>query len=420
MILSSIKEHPVLRHKKILIITALTLVAYYIALNREQAFPWLIASLLLSSLIASYFFPRLLIRNVSVSRTGPDRAKENEHIFFDIKISNHGIIPRFMIQAIDKLPFIHSLEGIKSNTQILGVVAYIGSGATHNFKVSVGCEKRGLYQLGPVGISTSFPFGLLEAHQNKNGGTQTLRIYPDLFPIVRLPLLGTPSEIHRGGFLLPKGAGSAEFSGLREYRQGDNPRHIHWPTTARTNELMLKEFEPLASANLHIILDQSKVSNVGTGKHSSFEYAVRIAASIARYAIDNGMSINVSPYQGKDSIGLGSGEMHFREIMDYLAIIDANSDVTYSTVIQEVAISMTEGQTAIVFLSEPSARVSETLQSLALLKARGANIIAIHLDRASFMGTHSESHSLWTGIFDLGIGYFSIRKDDNLTSAFNS
>lgn len=407
-------------YQKVLIMIGLTLVAYYAALNRIQVFPWVIAALLLSSLITSYLFPYLLVRNVSVTRTGPERAEENESILFDVSIRNHGVFPRFMIQAIDNLPFINK-NGAASNYEVLGVVAYIGSGVTHHFKVSVLCEKRGFYQLGPVGISTSFPFGLVEAHHDKNGSVQSLTVYPDIFPIMSLPLLGTPSEIHRGGFLLPKATGSADFSGLREYQRGDNPRHIHWPTTARTGELMIQEFEPLASASIHIILDQSKSSNVGKGKHSSFEYAVRITASICRYATNNNMSIAVSPSRGENqSLVLGSGESHFREILDYLAIIEADSETPYSKVIAKAAMNIGFGQTAVVFLSEPSERISETIQSIASLKAQGINVLAIHLDRESFLGAATPSHSSWANIFDLGIEYISIKNGDSLTSAFNS
>lgn len=90
MIWNSIKGFSLFRYQKVLIMIGLTLVAYYAALNRIQVFPWVIASLLLSSLITSYLFPYLLVRNVSVTRTGPERAEENESILFDVSIHNHG------------------------------------------------------------------------------------------------------------------------------------------------------------------------------------------------------------------------------------------------------------------------------------------------------------------------------------------
>lgn len=422
MMLSHLRSlwHP--RYQKPLIFIGLTLVAYFAAINRTQALPWAIAALLLATLITGFSWPHWLIKNLSVARTGPDRAEEGETIHFSIAVQNHGWIPRFMVEAVDHLPFVGAAKGGVSATQkVLGVVAYIGGGSIRRFEVPLICEKRGLYQLGPVGLASSFPLGLAEARQHKNGGVQTLTIYPDIFPLVSLPLSGTPSEIHRGGFLLPKGAGSAEFSGLREYRRGDNPRHVHWPTTARLNELMVKEFEPLASACLYIALDLSRDANVGQGKHCSFEYAIRIAASIGRYACNNGMPIRMAGEgESRFSIGLGSGEAHFSEMLEALAVVDANGAVPYAQALLTVAMNCRHGQTVVVFLSEPEERIADTLQAVALLRSRGANVLAMAFDRGTFLGQPAQDSSPWTGLFDLGVSYMTIRNGDDLVRLFNA
>lgn len=413
------------RNLKSLVLIGLTLVAYVAAINRGQALPWAIAALLLATLITGFAWPRWLVKRLSVTRTGPTRAEEGETILFHVTVRNHGWMPRFMVEAVDHLPFVGAAQDVvTSGEKVLGVVAYIGGNVTRSFEVPLLCEKRGLYQLGPVGLASSFPLGLAEARQQKNGGVQTLTIYPDVFPIVSLPLSGTPSEIHRGGFLLPKGAGTAEFSGLREYRRGDNPRHIHWPSTARLNKLMVKEFEPLASACLYIAMDLSADANVGRGKHSSFEYSVRIAASIGRYACSNGMPIRLNG-EGLHNlaIGLGSGETHFRSILDALAVVDADGAIPYAKVLQNVAANCRHGQTVVVFLSEPEARISTTVQAVALMRSRGAYVLAIAFERESFSSEATlpspVQPSPWAGLLDLGVTYLTLRKGDDLMRVFN-
>lgn len=413
------------RHLKPLVLAGLTLVAYAAAINRDQTLPWAIAAILLATLIAAFAWPHWLVRGLSVTRNGPVRAEEGETIHFHVEMRNGGWLPRFMVEAVDRLPFVgaaHGTGGVGDKT--LGVVAYIGGNATRSFDVPVLCEKRGFYQLGPVGLASSFPLGLAEARLHTNGGVQTLTIYPDVFSIVALPLSGTPSEIHRGGFLLPEGAGAAEFSGLREYRRGDNPRHVHWPTTARLNELMVKEFEPLASASLYLALDLSADANVGQGRHSSFEYAVRIAASIARYAISNNMPVCLGGKGTRSlAIGLGSGEAHFRSVLDALAVVDADGAIPYAKVLQDVAMRCRHGQTVVVFLAEPEARGSDTIQAIALLRARGANVLAIAFERESFLDEAVRPHQVrpspWVELLDSGVTYLTIRNGDNLVSAFN-
>lgn len=411
--------HP--RYQKPLILSLLTVIAYFAAINRTQTLPWAIAALLLATLIIGFSWPHWLIKHLSVTRTGPNRAEEGETIQFRVEVRNKGWMPRFMVEAIDHLPFVGAAQGNhQSIERVLGVVAYIGGSSIRSFDVPLLCEKRGFYQLGPVGLACSFPLGIAEARQQKNGGVQTLTIYPDIFPLVSLPLLGATSEIHRGGFLLPEGAGSAEFSGLREYRRGDNPRHVHWPTTARLGELMVKEFEPLASASMYLAMDLSRDSNVGSGKHSSLEYAIRIAASIGRYACNNGMPIRMNGDGfSRLAIEIGSGEAHFREMLDALAIVDADGVIPYAKVMQTVAMNCRHGQTVVVFLSEPESQIVDTLQAISLLRARGANVLAITFDRDTFLGKEPRIISPWSGLFDLGISFMTIRKGDDLVRLFN-
>lgn len=412
--------HP--RYIKPLVLFGLVLVAYWAALNRGQALPWAIAALLLATLLTGVAWPHWLVKHLRVTRTGPERAEEGEVIHFQVEMRNHGWLPRFMVEVVDHLPFAGAAEGrVTSGEKVLGVVAYIGNGSTRRFEVPLLCEKRGFYQLGPVGLASSFPLGLAEARQGKSGGVQTLTIYPDVFPIVTLPLAGAPSEIHRGAFLLPEGAGAAEFSGLREYRRGDNPRHVHWPTTARLNELMVREFEPLASACLYLVLDQAADANAGQGKHTSFEYAVRIAASIGRYACTSNMPVRLCGEGARTlAIGAGSGEMHYSDILDAMAIVAADGATPYAKVLQDAAQECRYGETVAVFLSEPETRASATMQAIALLRARGAHVLAIIFERNSFLDKRAATPNQWAGLLDLGVHCLSIRQGDDLMQLFNS
>jgi uncharacterized protein (DUF58 family) len=409
------------RYLKPAVLAVLIAVAYVAAITRTQALPWAIASVLLATLITGVTWPHWLVRHLSVSRTGPAKAQEGETIHLLVEVRNHGRLPRFMVEAVDRLPFVGAAGGEKT----LGLIAHIGGGRTRRFKAPLQCEKRGLYRLGPVDLTSSFPLGLAEARQRKSGGMQTLTVYPEVFPIVALPLAGTPSEIHRGGFLLPEGAGAAEFSGLREYRRGDNPRHIHWLTSARTNELMVKEFEPLASASLYLVLDHADDANVGSGRDSTFEYAVRIAASIARYASQSGIPIRM---RGEGSrrlaIGIGHGEAHYHDILDALAVADADGATPYAHVLLDIAADCRRGENVVVFLAEPRSRAEATLQAIALLRARGAHVLALAFDRGTFKDRNASSRPLeergWAGLVDLGVPCIPVRRGDNLVRLFNA
>jgi uncharacterized protein (DUF58 family) len=115
------------------------------------------------------------------------------------------------------------------------------------------CERRGVYALGPLGARLGDPFGLFDYQWRENEARQIV-IYP---PLVQLPTIELPQG-QRGGLAradLLQLHVTPSVGGLREYVQGDPPSHIHWPTVAKTQRLMVKEFDQERAGALWIALD---------------------------------------------------------------------------------------------------------------------------------------------------------------------
>lgn len=417
------------RNFRLLVLSALVLFAYVAALVRPQQLPWAIASLLAATLLTGVLWPEWLVKRLSATRVGPTRAAEGESVTFHVELSNHGWLPRFMVELVDRLPFIGAAEGTEVSAEVtLGVISHVAGRGRRHFETSLVCEKRGLYHLGPLVLASSFPLGLMQARQGRNEGVRTLTVYPQIFPIVDLPLYGAPSQIHRGSYMLPQGAGSAEFSGLREYARGDNPRHIHWPSTARLNELMVKDFEPVASACLCFALDLASDANAGKGKHATLEYAIRIAASMANFSCAKGIPTRMVGHGEQVlSIPSGSGEYHYQTILDQLAVLDADGSTPYAAVLESVITDCRAGETVVVFLSEPEARYPATLQALALLRARGAYVLIVHFDRASFFVSdkvrirrNEQAQDAFPGLEEVATHCVRVKRGDDLAHLFNA
>lgn len=414
------------RHTNLLILAGITLVAYIAALSRVQPLLWAIAALLSATLLTGVLLPGWLVRRLSVVRKGPVKATEGETIHFSVRVENHGLLPRFMVALVDHLPFLDQHAGAAPQRETkLGLLAYVPGGSSRRFDVALLCEQRGFYRLGPAGLASSFPLGLTEVRQLRKDSEQDLTIYPDVFPIINLPLHGSPSQIHRGNYLLADNVGSAEFSGLREYRRGDNPRHVHWPTTARLNELMIKEFEPLASACLYLILDQAADANVGQGRQASFEYAVRIAASMAKFTCGNNIPTRLLG-QGHAALyqPAGSGQVHYLQLLDELAVVAADGATPYATVLQTIAADCQRGETVVLFISEPKARLAQTLQAVALLRASGVNVLAMVFARRSFAKPNSayddSTATAMASLLELGATCLEIKAGADLLRLFNA
>jgi uncharacterized protein (DUF58 family) len=132
-------------------------------------------------------------------------------------------------------------------------VAAASSGDQRNWITQARCERRGVYSLGPLTASLSDPCGLFR-YEWHEGNARQIVIYP---PLVQLPALTVPHG-QRGGLsranMLQQHV-TPSVGGLREYVQGDPPSYIHWPTVAKTDKLMVKEFDQERAGALWIALD---------------------------------------------------------------------------------------------------------------------------------------------------------------------
>jgi len=132
-------------------------------------------------------------------------------------------------------------------------IAAAGIGDQRSWTTQAHCELRGVYTLGPLTASLSDPFGLFR-YEWRDQSLRQIVIYP---PLVHLPALIVPQG-QRGGLsradILQQHV-TPSVGGLREYVQGDPPSHIHWPTVAKTDKLMVKQFDQERAGALWIALD---------------------------------------------------------------------------------------------------------------------------------------------------------------------
>lgn len=146
------------------------------------------------------------------------------------------------------------------------------------------CRPRGVYQVGPATVRVSDPLGLISV-ERRQSTTDRLVVYPEVeelegFPWSRGQDLTTqaarPEFSHRGG---------EDFFTLREYRQGDDLRYVHWPTSARMDELVIKQFETPWQSRALVMLDpRSAVYE----NEECFEKAVKGVASVVRHLARSG------------------------------------------------------------------------------------------------------------------------------------
>ena len=184
--------------------------------------------------------------------------------------------------------------------------------------VEVGSEnhfvQRGVYPLETLTLSTAFPFGLFTKKRDIPLPGE-LVIWPRTDRPVRLP---APSG-GRGRPQFSDSSGGApgargEYRGLREYRVGDDPRDIHWRTTAKMGTPVTREYDRDTTDTVRICLD----TRGDPGDEA--EAAIEVAAALAAQAYRVGRRFGITTCTSDVALGGGSGQLE--RVLDLLARVD--------------------------------------------------------------------------------------------------
>jgi uncharacterized protein (DUF58 family) len=185
------------------------------------------------------------------------------------------------------------------------------------FEVPISFARRGVYRLGPAEIRLVDPFGLLAFARRFEERTEVV-VYPAVHELRGFPLLGGNVEAGTRG---ARGRRGEEFANLREYRRGDDRRHIHWKSLARTGELFVKEFSVQAPRRHTVALDLCREGL--RVQEQEVEDAVSAAASVLTYLKREGLPFRLLGTDAADA-GFGSEEDFYWREMRSLAMARAD------------------------------------------------------------------------------------------------
>lgn len=157
-------------------------------------------------------------------------------------------------------------------------------------------HQRGRFAIGPLLVRSTDTFGLVKFDRQFTA-TSEVMVTPQIH------VLSTMSNIVGGG---STGESRPQKLGVigdddvlvREYRQGDDVRRVHWRSTARRGELMVRREEQAWDPAVTLVLDSRASAHGGVGRDSSFEYAVSAAASIALHFLEDGFSVEMYDADG--------------------------------------------------------------------------------------------------------------------------
>lgn len=404
------------------LLVGLSVVVFISAWNRELYLLYAMFALLVSTTLVGYASPRFALRGLSAMRSHPLALREGDLLTVKVLLKNTAWVSRRMVEVEDSVPLAEP-----GRQHPLSFIGHIGARNKRQFSYDLPCDLRGEHILGPLTLRSGFPLGLwIQARQLPETVSRIL-VYPRTFAVAAFPLTASGQVPLRGINTVPKTGGSEDFFGTREYRSGDSPRFIHWRSTARHGELIVKEFETRAATEVNVVLDLDGQAHYGIGKQNTFEYAVKIGASISEHALKQGHDVQLFAY-GKQvwSVDAGRGTAQWQRLLEAFARMKADGVLRYPDAIRRAAHGMRDGSSAVLFISDPPRDPLGVLQAIAVLRAHRVRPIGIFLDRGSFSGgSNTARHHSSSGPVDLlswfriqGLPVYHICQGDSLEQVF--
>ncbi len=333
------------------------------------------------------------------------RAQVGQEAQEIIEVRNRAIFPKVWLEVEDP----SDMPGHRSRRIVI-----IPPRRSRNWVVNTPLKRRGLYDWGPLRVTATDPFGLFRRHRYF-GGMQQILVYP---PVVDLPHFQAPPANlpGEGRFRRRTHYITPNASGVREYAPGDAFNRIHWRSTARTGELMVKTFELDPASDIWVVLDLDRRVSAGTGDESTEEYGVRIAASVARHYIVNNRPVGMITF-GKDLRILEAerGQQQLTRILETLATAYAVGDAPLGNLLMEEQRRFGRHTTLVVITSATDDHWLTAIQSLT---QRGVRAAVVLLDPTTF-GESRSPLLLYGQLTASDILTYVVRRGDELSLALS-
>ncbi|WP_435173146.1 DUF58 domain-containing protein [Actinacidiphila sp. bgisy145] len=253
-------------------------------------------------------------------RLAPSRVPAMSEARVHLRVDNVSRVPTGLLMLQDRVPY------------VLGprprfVLDRVEPGGHREVSYRVRSDLRGRYPLGPLQLRLTDPFGMVELTRSFSA-FDTLTVVPRVEPLPPVRLAGESSGYGESRTRALALAGDDDVI-PRGYRHGDDLRRVHWRSTAKYGELMVRREEQPNRAHCTVLLDTRRDAYFGAGPDSAFEWAVSGAASVATHMLERGFAVrlltdtgsSVPGPEGTSGYGADSGDMAGL-LLDTLAVVD--------------------------------------------------------------------------------------------------
>ncbi len=275
------------------------------ATNTGNNLLYLILAMMLSFMAVSGVLSEQTMRHLTLRREVPRRIFAGRPADFGLRLCNtKRRLCSYALHLCEESP-----TGGSAVTRYFLRIPREGREA---WRYSLTFPRRGRHALPGVRLLTRFPFGLF-AKSSRPLLCDPVLVYPALRPLARQEI---PAALDPGSREQERRGRGVGLYNLRPYRPGDDTRLVHWKTTAKAGDLMLKELEDEDRPRLSLLLEDPAAGTPPSMIETNLSYA----ASLAALAIRQGTPVQLVTADG--STGFGQGETHLDQILQCLAMYE--------------------------------------------------------------------------------------------------
>ena len=249
-------------------------ILFVIGTNAQAGWLFVLAALLLGTVVAGIVVPLVGLRGLDVELSAPAETRQGDDVTVRLTITNRGRAVRWGVVARD--------EHIGGSTAFVGAIRpgeRVEVGTVRN------APRRGEARTAWVELRSAAPFGVAERRRRLPADATTL-VLPRVVALGALPFVDLASSREATTETDPRRGQGPEYLGVREYRPGDPIRQVHWRLTARHGELVVRDLEEHRVPRLAIWIDTATDAD-------TLDDVCSAAASIASSASATGVGVRL-------------------------------------------------------------------------------------------------------------------------------
>ncbi len=276
------------------------------AINTGNNLFYLLVAMMLSLITMSGLLSELCLRRLQVSCHAPDHVYTDTAASLTVAVTNPR--PHFPSFSLRVAEIVAGRPGAQAVP-----IKHLPAGATVLVSLPIVATTRGRYRLDGIQVATPFPFGLF-VKRLVLPHPMSLIVLPRPQPVTD-PLLADLASAGADRVSARRGPGTDLYN-LRLYQPGDDSRLIHWMSTARTSQLIVRETQ----ADTHPRVTLSLIPHAPAEHRPAFERAVTLAASLAAYFLAHHFQVTVEI--GTDRVSTNRGADELPQLLKPLALCD--------------------------------------------------------------------------------------------------